>query len=93
VKDLNLFTEPSIVDAATKYGKSPAQIVLNWHVKHRGHIVIPKTTKLERLTENLKCFDFTLTPEEYQAIDDLECNARFFNPKFWGQFLNAPMFE
>ena len=50
---------------AEKYGKSPAQIVLNWHVQHRGHVVIPKTTKVERLSENLLSYNFKLSEEEY----------------------------
>ena len=65
LKSLNLFTEPQIVLLAEKYGKSPAQIVLNWHVQHRGHVVIPKTTKVERLSENLLSYNFKLSEEEY----------------------------
>jgi diketogulonate reductase-like aldo/keto reductase len=66
---------------------------MNWHVIHRGHIAIAKTTKIERLSENLKVYDFTHTAEEYAAIDVLNCNARFFNPVQWAHFLNAPLFE
>jgi diketogulonate reductase-like aldo/keto reductase len=67
---------------AAKYSKQPAQIVLNWHLKGRGHLIIPKTTKVERLGENFNVFDFTLTPEEYAAVSTLDQNARLFNPKY-----------
>ncbi len=66
---------------AAKYSKQPAQIVLNWHIKGRGHLIIPKTTKVERLGENQKVYDFTLTPEEYASVSALDQNARLFNPK------------
>jgi diketogulonate reductase-like aldo/keto reductase len=81
------------VRLAEKYGKSPAQVVLNWHVQHRGHVVIPKTTKVERLSENLLSYNFKLSEEEYLEIDKLANGARFFNPANWGSFLNAPLFE
>jgi 2,5-diketo-D-gluconate reductase A len=51
LKKLSLFEEPVITSLATKYGKKTGQIILNWHL-HRGHIIIPKTTKVERLGEN-----------------------------------------
>lgn len=66
VKNLSLFSEPVLQTIAEKNGKSVAQVVLNWHVMHRGHIVIPKTTKPERLTENFRVFDFKLSDEEYE---------------------------
>lgn len=47
--DISLLKNKTITDLAEKHGKSVGQILLNWHVKHRGHIVIPKTSKLERL--------------------------------------------
>ena len=93
LKELNLHKEELLVAIGAKYGKSPAQVALNWHVKHRGHIVIPKTAKVERLSENLRVYDFELTKEEYEKIDELNCNARFFNPKNWASYLNAPLFE
>ena len=67
---------------AAKYGKKPAQIILNWHIKGRGHMIIPKTTKVQRLQENFQVFDFSLTKEEYESISALDMNARLFNPKF-----------
>jgi D-xylose reductase len=86
LKDLNLFKEPAIISLAEKHGKSPAQIVLNWHIQHRGHVVIPKTTKVERLSENLLSYNFKLSEEEYAEIDKLANGARFFNPINWGHY-------
>jgi len=51
LKDINLLEEPVIKSIAEKHGKKPAQVILNWHLK-RGHVIIPKTTKVERLAEN-----------------------------------------
>jgi diketogulonate reductase-like aldo/keto reductase len=55
-------------------------------------VVIPKTTKVERLSENLQSYNFKLSEEEYLEIDKLANGARFFNPANWGSFLNAPLF-
>lgn len=51
LKDINLLGDEVITKIASKQGKSPAQVILNWHLK-RGHLIIPKTTKVERLAEN-----------------------------------------
>ncbi len=84
-----------IIQLASKYGKSAGQIILNWHIKGRGHMVIPKTVKLERLGENIQIYDFTMTDDEYAAITSLDKNARLFNPKYidgygWN---NIPYFD
>ncbi len=93
VKTLNLLEEPAVKSISSKYGKTPAQIVLNWHIQHRGHIVIPKTTKKERLGENLQSYSFKLSDEDYSSIDALANGARFFNPIAWAGYLNAPLFD
>ncbi len=82
LNDLNLLGDPVITELATKYGKTVGQIILNWHIKGRGHMVIPKTTKLERLEENIQIYDFTMTDEEYKKITALNRDARLFNPKY-----------
>ncbi len=58
-----------------KYEKTPAQVVLRWHVQER-HIPIPKSSNSERISENIDIFDFTLTEQELAAIDGLECGAQ-----------------
>lgn len=61
--------------AAARTGKSPAQVILRWHVQ-LGVSVIPRSTRPEGLAENLDVFDFTLTSEEMSAIATLEEGAR-----------------
>ena len=68
-------SDPAIVGLAEKYGKSPAQVILRWHMEH-GVSAIPKSSRDERLTENIDIFDFQLTREEVAAIDALDCNER-----------------
>lgn len=79
---------------AEKYGKTPAQIILNWHL-HRGHLIIPKTVNASRLVENLNSYDFTLSEADYLSISMLDKHARFFNPKLIGAlgFNNLPYFD
>ncbi len=77
--DSVLATEP-VRQAASNHGKSPAQVVLRWGVQ-RGTAVIPKTSRIERLRENLDVFDFELTAAEVAAISALNSNRRFNDPK------------
>ncbi|MGM7679677.1 aldo/keto reductase [Microbacterium sp. A94] len=67
----DLFGTPAVAEAATAHGKSPAQVVLGWHLQ-KGNIVFPKSVRIERLRENLDVFDFTLTDAEIAAIDALD---------------------
>lgn len=60
---------------AEKYNRTPAQIVLRWHLE-KQHIPIPKSSNRERIHENIGVFDFSLTKEETAAIDALECGAK-----------------
>ncbi len=63
-----LFEEPAIRDAAARHGRTPAQIVLRWHVQQDGVAAIPRTTRKERLAENAAIFDFALAADEMAAI-------------------------
>jgi D-xylose reductase len=71
--------EKVVRDAAARHKKTPAQIVLRWAVQ-RGTAAIPKTTKPERLRENLNIFDFELTMDEMKAVSALNRNRRFNDP-------------
>jgi 2,5-diketo-D-gluconate reductase A len=70
-----LIDEPAVVELAAKYGKTPAQIVLRWHIEH-GLSPIPKSVKPHRIAENIDIFDFELAPDEVAAIDALETGVR-----------------
>ena len=64
-------TNPTIVAIGEAYGKSPAQVMLRWHIQE-GRQVIPKSVKPARIAENFDVFDFELSREELVAIDALE---------------------
>jgi D-xylose reductase len=68
-----------VIEIAARHGKSPAQVLLRWGVQ-RGTAVIPKSTKVERLRENLDIFGFELSAEEMAAIAGLNRNRRFNDP-------------
>ena len=59
---------PGIADA---HGKSPAQVVLRWHIQ-RGDIVFPKSVTPERIKENFELFDFELSRDDVDAITALD---------------------
>jgi 2,5-diketo-D-gluconate reductase A len=63
--------EPALVELAGGLGRSPAQVVLRWHIQ-RGHIVFPKSVTPARIEENFKLFDFELTAEDIATIDALD---------------------
>ena len=67
----SLLEEPAIVKIAASHERTPAQIVLRWHVE-RGNIVFPKSARSERLRENLSLFDFALEADELARIDELD---------------------
>lgn len=66
---------PLLDDLADKHGRTPAQIVLRWHIE-LGNIVIPKASSPERLRENLDVFDFALDPEDLALMASLETGDR-----------------
>ena len=67
----DLFDESAVRAAAEAHGKTPAQVVLRWHLD-KGNIVFPKTVSADRMRENLDVLDFTLTPDEFAAITALD---------------------
>jgi 2,5-diketo-D-gluconate reductase A len=72
--DGGLLRDATIDDVARAHGKTPAQVVLRWHVQ-LGLVAIPRTSKPERLGENLDVFGFELTPgalERLAALDGTE---------------------
>jgi len=67
--------DPTIGRIAGEHGKSPAQVMLRWHLQE-GRQVIPKSTKPARIAENIDVFDFALTDDEIAAIDALDTGKR-----------------
>lgn len=66
-----LLRDDVITAIARDCGRTPAQVVLRWHVEH-GHIVVPKSVHRERMAENADIFSFELTTEQMSAIDGLD---------------------
>jgi 2,5-diketo-D-gluconate reductase A len=60
----------TLAEIAAKYGVTPAQVILRWHLEI-GVIVIPKSSRPERIEQNLDLFGFSLTPEEVVRINRL----------------------
>jgi len=81
----SVLDHPMIRDIAWLRGRTPAQIVLRWAVQ-RGTSIVPKTTRPERLRENLAIGGFELSANEIAAISALNRNRRFNDP---GVFCSA----
>jgi diketogulonate reductase-like aldo/keto reductase len=69
------FDDPTLLDIARQYGKSPAQVMLRWHLQE-GRSAIPKSVRPARIAENFDVFDFELTREQVDAIDALDTGVR-----------------
>lgn len=67
--------DPVITGIAAAHGRTPAQVVLRWHLQ-QGRITIPKSVTASRIRENLDVFDFTLGDTELAAIDALDRGGR-----------------
>ncbi|GFM19290.1 MULTISPECIES: aldo/keto reductase [Mycobacteriaceae] len=66
---------PVIADIAAAHGKTPAQVMLRWHLQ-QGRQVIPKSVTPARIAENFDVFDFALTADQLTAIDGLDTGVR-----------------
>ncbi|MFL0355669.1 aldo/keto reductase [Erythrobacter sp. GH1-10] len=75
----SLLKAAPVMVAAEAHGKTPAQVLLRWGVQ-RGTAIIPKTSKPERMRENLAIEDFELSQVEMAAISALNQNRRFNDP-------------
>ena len=75
----SVLADPLIVSIARAHGRTPAQIVLRWAIQ-RGTAVVTKTSRTDRLAENLALFDFVLSSDEMRAICSLDRQRRFNDP-------------
>ncbi|HHA0678650.1 TPA: aldo/keto reductase [Staphylococcus aureus] len=75
MRNRGLLDNPVIVKIAEKYHKTPAQVVLRWHLAH-NRIIIPKSQTPKRIQENIDILDFNLELTEVAEIDALDRNAR-----------------
>ena len=66
---------PVIAKLAEQHGKSPAQVILRWHIQN-GFIVIPKSVRAQRIQENIALFDFELSDSDMQAIAGMDRGQR-----------------
>ena len=69
--DKTLTGQPVFTELGAKYHKSPAQIILRWHIQ-RNTIVIPKSTHYDRMVQNINVFDFILSEEDMAKIAALD---------------------
>ncbi|MGH3568014.1 MAG: aldo/keto reductase [Pseudonocardia sp.] len=70
-----LLRDERLVSLAEKHGRSPAQIVLRWHVR-LGNIVFPKSVRPERMRENIDVFDIDLTDDDLATLAELNTGTR-----------------
>ena len=71
----DVLRDPIISAIAEAHGKTPAQVVLRWHVE-QGHVVIPKSVTPERIRANIDVFDFELTEDDRGQIAGLDRDGR-----------------
>ncbi len=67
--------DPKLGEVASKYSKTPAQILIRWALQ-KGTIVIPKSAKKQRIKENASVFDFEITTEDMNLLDSFNQNLR-----------------
>ncbi|MDT0442402.1 aldo/keto reductase [Streptomyces johnsoniae] len=70
-----LLDDPALAAIADKHGRTPAQVVLRWHLT-TGHVAIPKSVTPSRIRENLDVFGFDLDADDMAAIDALDAGVR-----------------
>ena len=93
----NPFEDEMLISIANKYQKTVGQVLLRWNIQ-RGVVVIPKTTHIERMIENIDVFDFVLNEEEMNKISALDMGysgtrAKHFEPDFVRMVLNKKIHD
>lgn len=86
-----VLADPAITAIADAKGKTPAQIVLRWHVQQPMNIAIPRSSDARRIAENIELFDFSLSPEEMRRIAGLaRPGGRMVNAGYPSDWNGAP---
>ena len=79
-----LLRDPVICDIAKAHGKSPAQVIIRWHMQ-MGFSVIPGASNPDYIHENIETFDFALSNHEMERIHQLNKEKRYFNMSYEDQ--------
>lgn len=72
-----LLAEPVLAGIAGRLGKTPAQVILRWHLQ-KGNIIFPRATNPVHIVENADILDFALTEADMESIANLDSGRRFF---------------
>lgn len=70
-----MLEDPTVTAIAAEYGRTPAQVLVRWNLQ-LDNVVVSRSSKPERVAQNLDVFDFTLAPEHMEAIDGLHDGTR-----------------
>lgn len=76
--DKSLIQEPVFAELGKKYGKTPAQVILRWHIQ-MGFVVIPGSKNVDHIKDNLNIMDFELTGDEMAKIAKLDKGERYYH--------------
>ncbi|TFV60414.1 aldo/keto reductase [Mycobacterium sp. PS03-16] len=71
----SLLTNPTVTEVADAHGKTPAQVLIRWHIQ-LGNIVIPKSVNPQRIESNFDVFDFELSEQDMASVSSLEDGTR-----------------
>ncbi|XP_060927138.1 LOW QUALITY PROTEIN: aldo-keto reductase family 1 member A1-A [Limanda limanda] len=80
----SLLEDPRLAAIAQRYQKTPAQVILRWHI-HRGVGCIPKSVTPSRIQQNLQVLDFSLTDDDMKQIESFDRKERFIVPTLDGK--------
>lgn len=79
--DPALLGEPVFARIGARFGKTPVQVILRWHIQE-GNVVFPKSTNTKHIADNLDIFDFELTADDMAAIRALDCDRRYYTATY-----------
>jgi len=72
----------TLIEIGNAHGKTAAQVALRWLIEQENVVAIPKASSEAHLKENIDIFDFALTDDQFEAIDELDKSQRYVNPTF-----------